>query len=483
MTTARTPAELQGWCADTDAWLNDAEREVVERSAQAILLRAADLAESGEFRAGFDAPDDQSAAGTREQAPAAGELARADITRAAARLSADATADECQTVARAAERVLTARSQIEARNRLANMRERVDQANRKAAGRLAQATEAAQLLQPLAHAGTSVQPLRAELLNVVAGDIPLTSELRERARRAAADMQRAADLRYVRDSVTESLAELGYVIDEGFQTAVVRDGVLQVTRNEWQAHGVRMFLDEQKQELRALVVRTGADAGWDAARVDTERESQWCGIQAKLKAKLAARHITYEVRSVTEPGVRPVPSVQAGTGRDGHPPWRRERIRRDGTPDAEPGALSGHHARPGVRAGIWTQGLHHRLPRLRVARYLGGIPGRGDLDRFERKLSSRQVTVEGSHGPAEMRRLRCWRQQGRRLLPELRELAARGRRLDRGARRRGRARRRRTHGGRPGQLRGGVTRGPRAARPGDGRRQPPAMPPLRRGHP
>lgn len=311
----QSPAELRGWCADTDAWLNDAEREVVERSAQAILLRAADLAGSAEFRAGFDAPDDQPAAGTREHAPAAGELARVDITRVAARLSADATAGERETVARAAERVLTARSQIEARNRLADMRERVDQANGKAAGRLAQATEAAQLLQPLAHAGMSAQPLRAELLNVVAGDIPLTSELRERARRAAADLQQAADLRYVRNSVTESLAELGYVIDEGFQTAVVKDGVLQVTRHEWQAHGVRMFLDEQKQELRALVVRTGADAGWDAVRVDTERESQWCGVQEKLKAKLAAKHISYEVRSVTEPGTRPVPFVQAGTGR------------------------------------------------------------------------------------------------------------------------------------------------------------------------
>ena len=161
--------------------------------------------------------------------------------------------------------------------------------------------------------------------------------------------------RYVRDSVTESLAELGYAVDEGFQTAVVKDGILQVSRSEWDAHGVRMVLDEENQELRAAVVRTQDDTGWDAARVDAERETQWCAIQEKLKFMLAARNVTYEVRSLTKPGSRRVPVVRAT------PPvpvrlrpagWAR----RDHPADAQPRALSGHHPRPGRTSWIWVQG-------------------------------------------------------------------------------------------------------------------------------
>jgi hypothetical protein len=308
----QTMAELRSWCDQADARLKDAEAEVVARSAQAIVARAADLAVLADLKVGFDTPDDDQPVAASKQVRNVDETVRADLTRVASRLSADVTARQRETVARAAERVLTARSRIDARNRLADMRERVDQANRDVAARLGQATEAARLLQPLAQAGPSAEPLRADLFRVVAGDAALTPALRERARLAAAEVQRDADRRYVRDSVTDSLAELGYQVDEGFQTAVVKDGVLQVTHGEWNAHGVRMFLDEQKQELRAMVVRTEADGGWDAARVDAERESQWCGIQEELKAKLAAKNISYEVRSATEPGARPVPVVLSG---------------------------------------------------------------------------------------------------------------------------------------------------------------------------
>ena len=283
-----------------------------QRSAQAILRRAADLASTADVRVGFDAPDDASRRGRRRGPPSGRATAmRDDIVRVASRLLPGVNPAERETIARAAERVLSARSRIDARNRLGDMRARVDQANQAAAGRRVQATEAARLLQPLAHADATVQPLREDLLEVVAGDAPLTDTLRERARQAAAELQRAADRRYVRDSVTESLAELGYAVDEGFQTAVVKDGVLQVTRGEWDAHGVRMVLDEEKQELRAAVVRTRDGTGWDAARVDAEREAQWCAVQEKLKAMLAAKNITYEVRSLTEPGSRRVPVVRA----------------------------------------------------------------------------------------------------------------------------------------------------------------------------
>lgn len=308
---SQTITELRQWCTDTDSSLAKAEAGAAQRSAQAILRRAADLAATANVQVGFHAPDDDPAAAAVAAPARPGEAMHDDIIRVANRLLPGVSPAERETIAHAAERVLSARSRIEARNRLGDMRARADQANQAAAGRRVQATEAARLLQPLAHANESVQSLREDLLEVVAGGAPLTDALREQARQAAAQLQQAADRRYVRDSVTESLAELGYAVDEGFQTAVVKDGILQVSRSEWDAHGVRMVLDEENQELRAAVVRTQDDTGWDAARVDAERETQWCAIQEKLKFMLAARNITYEVRSLTKPGSRRVPVVRA----------------------------------------------------------------------------------------------------------------------------------------------------------------------------
>jgi hypothetical protein len=314
---AQTIAELRQWCADTDASLAAAEDGVARRSAQAILRRAADLAGLTGIRTDFQAPDDDPAAtADGRPAPRPGEAMREGIVRLARRMVPGVSSAEREAISRAAERVLSASSRIDARNRLDDLRARIDQANQAADGRRAQATAAARLLQPLARADASVQPLREELLGVVAGEAPLTSALRERARQAAAGLQRAADRQYVRDSVTESLAELGYAVDEGFQTVVVKDGLLQVTRGEWDAHGVRLMLDDEKQELRAAVVRTQDSTGWDANRVDSEREAQWCAVQEKLKVMLAARNISYEVRSLSPPGSRRVPVIRgnpAGT--------------------------------------------------------------------------------------------------------------------------------------------------------------------------
>jgi hypothetical protein len=321
----QTPAELRQWCADTNSWLARAEGEVAQLTAQAILRQAGRLAEMADIRIGLDGPGGQAdavaagPAGTPAVRP--GEGLRGDIVRVAGRLLASVTRQEREAVARTAERVLTARSRTEALNRLGDMRVRVDQANAMAASRHRQAAEAARLLQPLAHAGETAQSVRGDLRQVVAGAAPLTDMLRELAQQAAAELQRAADRRYVRDCVTESLAELGYAVDEGFQTAVARNGILQVTRSEWNGHGVRLALDEEKGELRAVVVRTREDGSWDAARVDTERESQWCAAQEKLRAILAAKSITMDVRSLTEPGSqavqvvrnRPAPAVTAAT--------------------------------------------------------------------------------------------------------------------------------------------------------------------------
>jgi hypothetical protein len=313
---AQTITELRAWCAEADEVLREVEKKAAGQEAQAILRRVALLAGLPELRTGFDRPGEQPDVVSRpvagEPGQQAGRAMAPEVKRIAGRVKAGVTGTAREAIARAAERVLRADTPIEARNRLGDLRVRVDEANEVAERRYAEAAEAARLLQPLLHAGDTAQSLRADLLEVAAGNASLTGALRELARQAAAEVQQAADQRYIRKCVTESLAELGYVTDEGFQTVVPRNGVLQVTRSEWTAHGVQMVFDSERNRLLTALVRTKAEDRWDSAALDTEREEAWCAAQEGLKELLAAKSITLEVRSLTPPGQRRVPLVQSG---------------------------------------------------------------------------------------------------------------------------------------------------------------------------
>jgi hypothetical protein len=52
------------------------------------------------------------------------------------------------------------------------------------------------------------------------------------------------------------LAELGYAVDEGFQTSASRRHPFSSSGTEWTAHGVRLRLDDETGKLTAIVVRT-----------------------------------------------------------------------------------------------------------------------------------------------------------------------------------------------------------------------------------
>jgi hypothetical protein len=143
---------------------------------------------------------------------------------------------------------------------------------------------------------------------VVAGRRPLDDALRARALEAATALRDGADRRYVVQAVEEALAELGFAQEqEEFQTAEPHDGMLKVRHSDWRAHGVRMLLDDQQHELRAVVVRTATNGGWDESRVDREREQQWCTALSRLDELLAARGVIYRVRELVEPGTRTTP--------------------------------------------------------------------------------------------------------------------------------------------------------------------------------
>jgi hypothetical protein len=307
-------ADLERWCEQTDATLAEIEPEVIGRSTAALLLRASSGGAGPQALTGAEAvlgDDDPDSGGPAARVVWDRGPLLVDLARIVGRLAVEASETNREMVTAAAQRVLTARSRTEARNRLGDVRVRLDQANAVAVERQRQAIQAAALLQPLAQADGSAEPLRAALRDVVAGRRELTADLSEQAERITAAVQHDADRQYLRQSVTEALAELGYDVEEGFQTAVPQNGRLQIRRSEWSAHGVRMILDESKQELRAVVVRTEADTGWDQSRVDVEREQQWCADLDRLAEGLAAKGISYQVRTRSEVGAKALPVVAA----------------------------------------------------------------------------------------------------------------------------------------------------------------------------
>ena len=161
---------------------------------------------------------------------------------------------------------------------------------------------------------------------MVAGRAPLDASLHQQALRAVEEAKAGADRRYVHRCLTESLAELGYVVDEGFQTQIPADGTLHVVHEGWTAHGVRLRFDDadgQMQTLmmqtlvmrtlvmRTLVMRTAQGSDGDGERLDREREAQWCATLDHLRETLAERGISYQVNTLVAPGARPTPRMVA----------------------------------------------------------------------------------------------------------------------------------------------------------------------------
>jgi hypothetical protein len=300
---SQTLDELADWCRTTDAALAVAEREVVAQTTQRLLNQASAgastrLVATVHHEISADQPR------TLKWDPAAQST---EVERILSRLLPGVVAADHGEVVVAASRVLESVTRGEGRIRMDDLRYRVQTANDHARRRAEDAVQAASLLQPLAHLGVEAKDLREELNEVVAGRRPLDDALRARAVDAATALRNGADRQYVVQAVEEALAELGFSQEEGFQTAEPHNGVLQVKHGNWLAHGVRMLMDDQQKELRAVVVRTATNGGWDESRVDREREEQWCKALPRLGELLAARGVTYRVRELVEPGARATP--------------------------------------------------------------------------------------------------------------------------------------------------------------------------------
>lgn len=332
--------DLTAWCADADAAIAETETWLAESAAIEIgrhMTEAWRLVRPGEPEPEVFSADRlmealRAANGARTRAAAAREAdpesPAADVTRIVARLVTDVAADDLTTVRRAASKALV-RDLGEARTRLADLRQKVEAANERAAARRADAADAAVMLEALASVddpeGLAV---REALGDVVARRRELDTALRGRAADRCARIRAAAERAYLRQAVLAAADDLGFEVSGDVETLTGGNGRLELSRDDWPEHAVALVLDDG--QLRSMVFRTEHREGQDAHRVDMERERAWCDSFEEVRGRLAVSGVQVDTRMELLPGERerlPVAKRQASRPRQRPKARERERPR------------------------------------------------------------------------------------------------------------------------------------------------------------
>ncbi len=306
--TGHTPDELTAWCAEADPALEEAERRISEHIAASVVAQTFTA-----FAPPADVPRRRPTGRTAEQAADAGSISgaapggrtteravgagsasgaapggrtteqtagaasgggagdagrRAALGRVVGRLLPDTADEDVRHVAEAAERLGGARTDGEAEGLLSEVRLRVQRANRRTAERQA-------------------------------------AQARAKAEREAAEQARA-ERAYVLDAVRGAFGELGYEVEEGFETLTAQDGTVLLTRDGWPEHAVKLRVDEPNT-LRAALVRTEEPRSEEDRRRDVEREAEWCAAFEAARDRLVSKGVASDVRWQLDPGEQRLP--------------------------------------------------------------------------------------------------------------------------------------------------------------------------------
>jgi hypothetical protein len=245
------------------------------------------------------------------------------MARVLARLLPDTTDDDRRRVTEAAEQAAAAATQGEAESHLTEVRIRIQQANERARERRDDRAAAARFLLELRdHPEAPV--VRARLGEVADGARVLDAALRAEAVRLVGDLQHRAEHEYVKNTLRAAFEELGYDIDDGFETLTAQEGEAVLTRGDWAEHAVKVRVDDARQ-IRMALLRTEPAESDDQRRLDVEREEQWCASFEAAREHLEQAGIHADVRWRIEPGEHRLPVAQRR--RDRRQPQARQRER------------------------------------------------------------------------------------------------------------------------------------------------------------
>ncbi|RFU41720.1 response regulator receiver protein, partial [Actinomadura logoneensis] len=284
--------ELTAWCARADAALDEAEAALSRRIATDIGTQIF-TAEALTSDTSSATPDPHAASATHAASAADAVPARIDeaLERVLARLLPDTTEQDRRDVVEAARLLAGPGAEYDAETVLTEVRLRVQKANENARARREEAR-------------------------------------REQERRDARE-QAEAERRYVLSAVTRAFEDLGYEVQQSFETVTADDGSLVLSRGDWPDHSVRMRLDGEAK-LRAKMMRATPVLSENDRRVDVEREQEWCDAFEEARERLRDAGIGSDVTWRLAPGVERLPVRAEGRQTGTRAARARARERRPG---------------------------------------------------------------------------------------------------------------------------------------------------------
>ena len=134
-------------------------------------------------------------------------------------------------------------------------------------------------------------------------------KLEEKAQQVLAQAVKKIAARSCRQAVLEGLAELGYQVSEGMETAWVQDGSVVLKRTLESGYGVEIIgnVDSGRVQMRTVAFRK-PDSNTDKAS-DNAAETAFCGDVAKLQAEFAAEGNQIVIERAAEIGATPLKTI------------------------------------------------------------------------------------------------------------------------------------------------------------------------------
>lgn len=231
------------------------------------------------------------------------------ITRILGRVPGNLARKQHQRVAELAERLMqesdsnrASNLELELRAHAQNLRELALQAENE------RATAAEWRAKLFGLEGSDVTAVDAELALVERGDKPLLPPLLKRLAEVEKQARQAADRRYATQVIQQAFESLGYVVEEGFDTAFVEGGVVHLQHPEMNEYAVELEVEPAHSRFHAHPVREAVSeldpdgkAGFRQQR-DIEHEAKLCGHLREVRKAMKAHGVHGQLDARKAPG-------------------------------------------------------------------------------------------------------------------------------------------------------------------------------------
>lgn len=179
--------------------------------------------------------------------------------------------------------------------------------------------------------------LSEQLRQAALGWIMLTDQMREQVSAWRDRIQAQADQRHAAAILKQGLEDLGYEVEEGFNTLFVEGGMIHFQKPSWGDYHVRLRVNTAQSQMNFNVVRAAGGGSAMPTREqrirDQEIENEWCPDYYELMKKLGDLGIENQTVRELKAGSHPVQSVLDSSMKSHRGQRRAPAVRQSRSPD------------------------------------------------------------------------------------------------------------------------------------------------------